>query len=299
MTGWTIRLVVLASLFVAPARAFAGTVQGVTANPSSRFTGQAVSVTVTGTNPCGAAHVNWGDGTAITYAITGLPTTQSHAYEKGGSYRIVARGMGNCDGEAATTVEIKAPAPPPPPPPPPPPNPPAGRVTAVTFSSTPATVRQPVTIAVDGEGVCAFTIDYGDGNQQNMSGALPKRITHTYGAAGAYRVIVGPVGSCTGKFTETLQVLPRGGASINGVRATPSPASVREAVSITVLGVGTCSYTIEFGDGNTEERTKPLPDAVTHVYAAPDTYGIHVQAVSGCTGSARRALTVLASVPSR
>jgi hypothetical protein len=293
MTGWTIRLVAVAFLLAAPVRSSAGTVQGLTASPPSALTGQALTVTVTGTNPCGAAHVNWGDGTAITYAITGLPTSQSHTYEKGGSYRIVARGMGNCDGEAATSVEIKAP------PPPPPPNPPAGRVTAVTFSSTPATARQPVTIAVDGEGICAFVIDYGDGNQQDVSGSLPRRIAHTYGAAGTYRVIVGPVGSCTGKFTETLQVLPRGGASIGALRVTPSPAGVRQAVAITVMGTGTCHYTIDFGDGNSEERTKPLPDSVTHVYSAPDTYGIHAQAVSGCTGSARRALTVLAFVPSR
>ena len=295
MTGWTTRLVTFAVLLVVPARVSAGTVQGVAAHPTSSAAGHAVTVTVTGTNPCGAAHVNWGDGTAITYAITGLPTSQSHTYEKGGSYHLVARGMGNCDGEATTSVEITAP----PSPPPGPPGPPAARVTAVTFSSSHATVRQPVTIAVDGEGACAFTIEYGDGNQQEFSGALPKRITHTYGAAGAYRVIVAPVGACTGKFTETLQVLPRGGASISGLRVVPSPAEVRQAVAITVLGAGTCSYTIEFGDGNSEERTKPLPDSLTHVYSAPDTYGIRVQPVRGCTGSARGALTVFASVLSR
>src|SRR4030095_5138180 len=154
-------------------------------------------------------------------------------------------------------------------------------------------------IAVEGEGICSFVLDYGDGNQQDVSGALPKRIAHTYGAAGTYRVIVGPVGSCTGKFTETLQVLPRGGSSISGLRVTPSPAAVRAAVAITGLGAGRCNYRVDFGDGNSEDRTKPLPDTVSHVYSAPDTYSIQVQAVSGCTGSARRALTVRVSVPSR
>src|SRR5215471_16454943 len=158
MTGWTARLVTSAVLLAAPVRASAGTVQGVTAHPTSAAAGHAVTVTVTGTNPCGAAYVNWGDGTAITYAITGLPTSQSHAYEKGGRYQLVARGMGNCDGEATASVEVTAP---PPPPSPPPPHPSSSRVTAVTFSPVPATARQPVTIAVEGEGVCAFTIDYG------------------------------------------------------------------------------------------------------------------------------------------
>ena len=291
MTGRTVRCVAFASLFVMPARASAGTVQGVSVSPPSAGVGHAVSVTVSGSNPCGAAHVNWGDGTAITYAITGLPTSQSHTYEKPGRFQIVAQGMGNCDGSATASVEITGP------PPPPPPHPPTGRVTAVTFSSTPATVREPVTIAVEGEGSCSYVVEYGDGNKQDFSGSLPARITHTYGAAGTYRVIVGPVGACTGKFTETLQVLPRGGASIAGLEVAPSPAGVREAVAITVQGSGTCRYTIDFGDGNTEERTKPLPDGVSHVYGASDTYAIRVQAVSGCRGSARRVLTVLPRIP--
>ncbi len=242
-----------------------------------------------GTNPCGAANIDWGDGTAITYAITGLPTTQSHAYGQGGRYRVVARGMGNCDGEAAAVVEITAP---PPPPPPPPPAPPVATITAVSFSPAPATVRQPVTIAVEGRGVCAFVVEFGDGNKQDFSGTLPMRVSHTYGAAASYRVIVGPVAPCTGKFTETLVVQPRGGASISGLQIAPSPAEVSQGVTIKVLGAGTCGYRIDFGDGNSEERTKPLPDTVAHVYSAADTYAVAVTATSGCSGSARRSLTV-------
>ena len=66
--------------------------------------GAVLSVTVSGTNPCGAAHINYGDGTAITYAITGLPVTQTHTYDKPGTYAIVPRRMGNCDGKA--TIDI-------------------------------------------------------------------------------------------------------------------------------------------------------------------------------------------------
>jgi hypothetical protein len=97
--------------------ASAGTVTGVQAAAPSVAVGAALSVTVSGTNPCGAAHINYGDGTAITYAITGLPTTQTHAFQKPGTYAIVARGMGNCDGEATTKVDVTGPPPPPPPPP--------------------------------------------------------------------------------------------------------------------------------------------------------------------------------------
>jgi len=359
--------------------ASAGTVQHVTVAHPSVGVGQAVTATVTGTNPCGAAHINWGDGTAITYAITGLPVTQSHPYDKAGRYTIIARGMGNCDGEANTSVEITGPPPPPEPRgsiasvqvspspaivrqpvtigvdgrgpcsfvieygdgtkqdfsgalpkrvthsyvradrymivargtgncdgepstiveitgPPPPPEPTAGSIKTVQFSPSPAIVRQPVTLAIDGQGPCSFVVEYGDGNQQDFTGVLPKRIEHTYSVPGTYRVIVGPVAPCTGKFTDTLNVLPRGGTSIRGITVSPAPAEARQSVTITVIGSGTCGYTIAFGDGNTEERTKPLPDRVAHVYSAPDTYTITVQATSGCTGSARRALTVFGSL---
>src|SRR5215471_17648953 len=194
MSGRTV-LFVIFTLGLAAA-ASAGTVQHVTVPHPSVAVGQPVLATVSGSNPCGAAYINWGDGTAITYAITGLPTTQSHPYGASGHYTITAQGMGNCDGQATTTIAITGP------PAPPPPEPNAGAVASVQFSPSPGIVRQPVTIAVDGHGPCSFVVEYGDGNKQDFSGILPKRITHAYGAPGAYRVIVGPVAPSAGTSTE-------------------------------------------------------------------------------------------------
>lgn len=278
-----------------PALVSAGTVTGVAASPGAVRVGDTVTVTVSGSNPCGAAHVNWGDGTAITYAITGLPSSHAHAYATPGTFPIVARGMGNCDGEASTKIEITGR----PHPPPAPPVPTGGSISAVEFAPSPATVRKPVTIAVDGRGACAFVVEYGDGNKQDFSGPLPRRLSHTYGAAGTYRVIVGPVPPCSGKFTQTLTVLPRGGTSIAGLEISPSHADVRQEVTVRVLGSGTCRYTLDFGDGNTEERSGPLPDTIAHVYSAPDTYVVVATAAEPCTGSAHRALKVFPVVLAR
>ena len=277
-------------MWTAAALLFAGTVNGVQVSSPSVTVGNTVTVTVLGTNPCGAANIDYGDGTAITYAITGLPVTQSHKYEKAGTFAIVARGMGNCDGEARARVDVTAP--PPPPPAPPPPAPAAAEITAVTFNPRPAIVRQRVSIDVAGRGSCAFVVDYGDGNQQDFSGALPRRVTHTYAVADTYTVIVGPVAPCAGKFTEKLEVLPRGGPRITGLQINPSPGAIRQPVTFTVEGVGTCSYTIDFGDGNGEDRVKPLADRVTHVYSETGSYEITVLAGSGCSGSIRRSLRI-------
>jgi hypothetical protein len=289
----TVRLFSFSVVALAPLPAVAGTVRAVSPSPASASAGQPVTVTVSGTNPCGAANVNWGDGTVITYAITGLPSTHSHAYAGRGRYTIVARGMGNCDGEATASVEVTGPPAPPPTPTPAPPGPAGPAISRVSLSPMPATARQPVTIAVEGRGTCAFVVEYGDGNKQDFNTTLPARVTHTFGAPGAYRVIVGPVAPCTGKFTETLQVQPRGGASIRGMDISPYPAIVGQGVTVNVLGTGTCRYRIDFGDGNNEERSKPLPDAVPHVYSDADTYSVAVTGLAPCSGSVKRPLTVL------
>jgi hypothetical protein len=266
--------------------ASAGTVTAVKAAAPSAAVGTAVSVTASGTNPCGAAHINYGDGTAITYAITGLPTTHTHAYQKPGAYTIVARGMGNCDGEASTRIEITGPPAPPPAPAP------ANEITGVAFTPRPGVVRQPVAINVTGRGACTFNVIFGDGNQQEVTGQFPQRINHTYAVAQTYTVIVAPVAPCVGKFTERLQVAPRGGERITGLTIDPNPSEVGRTVSIVVEGTGVCTYRIDYDDGNHEDRTKPLPDRLQHVYNARGSYVIAVATSGTCQGRTQRTLDV-------
>src|SRR5215210_7343239 len=188
----------------------AGTVTGVTAAPTTIAAGASVAVTVTGTNPCGAANINYGDATeAVTYAITGLPTSQTHPYTKAGTYTITAKGMGNCDGEVTTTVTVTAPPPAPPkaPAPPPAPEQPSTQITAVDMSPNPVKVGEPVTIAVKGSGTCAYEVHYGDGNAQEVNGQLPHQFRHTYATPDKYTVVVKPTAPCTGRFTQVLQVV--------------------------------------------------------------------------------------------
>jgi hypothetical protein len=276
----------LLSSAISSGAAFAGTVTGVQASVASVAVGTAFTVTVSGTNPCGAAHINYGDGTAITYAITGLPATQSHTYDTPGTYAIVARGMGNCDGEATTRIQVTGQAPPPPPPAP------SAEVSGITFTPRPGVARQPVTIDIAGRGTCAMTVSFGDGNQQEANGALPVRVTHTYAVAQTYTVVVAPAAPCSGKFTERLQVATRGGDRITRLTIDPEPADVGRGVAIVVEGVGSCSYRLDYGDGNSEDRSKPLPDRVHHVYNAAGTYTIIATAAGSCQGRAQRPLDV-------
>lgn len=265
-----------------------GAITKVTPSAAVVVAGQTVSFTEDGTNPCGAANLNYGDGVVITYPITGLPAQQTHSYDKAGTYTVIARGMGNCDGEATTTVQVKRAVVTQEPEPPKGPH-----ITAVEFAPAVGITRQPLTIIVSGAGTCRFTASYGDGNSQEFKVELPYRFQHTYALGGTFTVIVAPVAPCTGKFTNRVNVATRiGVARVLGVTFAPLRGWAGEPVTITVDGAGTCGYAIDFGDGNSDARNAALPDPVRHNYPAPGDYVISVAPTAPCIGSARRVLQV-------
>lgn len=112
--SWTLAVMLAVPLF-----AQRGVVTGVTV-PKSVEAGGPVDITVTGTNPCGGVRLDYGDGTErIAHAITHIPTTVKYVYKQPGKYRIVAEGMGNCDGVAETSLQVIPQRTPPPQPAPP------------------------------------------------------------------------------------------------------------------------------------------------------------------------------------
>lgn len=268
----------------------AGTITKVSAAPTSVVTGQTVTFTEEGTNPCGASNMTYGDGIVITYAITELPARQTHVFEKPGTYTVIARGMGNCDGEATTTVEVRPAAAPPPN------DSPSRRgptITSVEFVPAQAIVRRPVTFVVNGAGPCRFAVDFGDGNSRDLSADLPYRFDHTYAVAGKYTTIVTPSAPCSGRFTQVLTVGSRASAPrIFELSIDPPSTQENQPVTITVDGTGSCSYAIDFGDGNNDSKTGELPDRIRHNYPAAGEYLVTVTALPPCTGSGRRTVRV-------
>jgi hypothetical protein len=274
----------LASTGVAQAQ---GSATNVTVTPRSIVAGGTVTVTATGTNPCGAVRLNYGDGDAITYALTGLPVTQTHVYQKAGNYTITAEGMGNCGGAPTTTLTVTAPPPPPPPAATP-------TITAVEMTPTPARTQEPVAVTVRGNGSCTYEVQYGDGTAEQVEGRLPENTHHTYAKAGRYVVIVRPTPPCAGKFTQVLEVADAPGrvpARITRLVLSPSPAAAGQATALTVDGEGACAYDIHYGDGATEAVSGPLPRRTRHVYR-PGRYVVVVKAQPPCTGNVSEVLQV-------
>jgi hypothetical protein len=92
-----------------------GVVSGVVVPRTPVQAGVPVEITITGKNPCGAVRVDPGDGSErITHAITHVPTTVRHVYQKGGRFEVRAEGMGNCEGVATGILTVNPPPAPPP-----------------------------------------------------------------------------------------------------------------------------------------------------------------------------------------
>jgi PKD repeat protein len=279
-----------AALFGPAQPAVAGTVTGVSLSTRTIVVGTSVSVTVTGTNPCGAAHIIYGDGAAITYPITGLPTTQTHIYDAPGNYTITARGMGNCDGEATTTLTVMRTAP----------AAPAATISDVQITPRPAKVREPVAVIVRGSGLCLYEVNYGDGDSRQVNGHLPQDTHHAYQKPGTYTVIVKPEAPCAGKFTQLLQITDASAPPtprVTHVVLSPSRGIVGESIAVTVHGTGACTYDIDYGDGDTRQVNRPLPQETQHAYTKPGTYTVAVKTHPPCQGTVSDTVGISNAVP--
>ena len=264
----------------------ASTITGLTLSPTEALAGATISATATGSGACGAVNIDWGDGAAITYATATLPVTQTHVYQTAGTFTVRAQGMGNCAGQATARLTIKAP-------PPPPPEPAAGRLTAIEVSPASAAPRSRVAITLQGAGPCRMTLDFGDGNTQELNGDLPMSARHAYAAAGSYTIVASPTGRCTERRTTTV--------AIGAVRQTPRIAAIEVASppgtaagirSIRIAGNGLCTYVLDYGDGNDETRTATLPEVMQHNYPAEGRYTIVATAQPPCAGTLRSTIVV-------
>ena len=285
-------VVVLGSMGVATARQ--GTITAVTLSPATAEVGATVTATVTGTvGPCGAVHINWGEGEAITYATETLPVKQTRVYKSAGTFDVRAQGMGNCLGEAKARIVITAPPPPPPPPPAaaPPPPAPAPRLTSITLSEPRVPTRTPVGIRLEGTGACAITLDYGDGNSVEIR-ALPSSVEHAYARAGRYSITATPAPPCAARQVATLDVGTPRPPRITGLEVTVPPDGPPTMRALRILGNGLCPYTVDYGDGNSDRREGTLPDVVRHNYPAEGRYTAIVTAGAPCAGERRATFTV-------
>ena len=273
-------------------------VTGVSLRPAEAQAGSSVNATAAGSGLCGAVHIDWGDGTAITYPTSTLPVSQSHVYKYGGTYTVRAQGMGNCAGQATTRIRVAGPPPPPPAPPPAPPAPSAPpkptetrspSIVGVEISRPEGAPTSTRSIRVTGTGRCAYTLDFGDGNTEGRNADLPDVVRHNYPAEGRYTVVATASSPCGGRAQAPLVIggdNPPTRRELKRLTITPREVGVGDQIEVRLEGSGSCRVTVDFGDDRQRELNVALPYRLTYRFNAPGDYEVLAWADPPCDGGA-------------
>jgi pimeloyl-ACP methyl ester carboxylesterase len=266
---------------------FVTDVATVLVSPASPREGQPATVTVTGSSTCGAIEINYGDGTVITYPITGLPIGRTHTWSSPGSRTIIARGQGNCEGSTTTTVTIGGNAHP---------------TVSVTAPAEGAEFVAGSTVtmgasATDADGAIT-RVEFYDGTTLLTTDTTspygvswtPQAGTHSLSAK-AYD----DLNAMTASTSRTISVV-----HIGSVTVSPSPVVQGQPTTITVNGsaTGCGAVEINYGDGvvNTYALSS-LPYQQTHAYATTGVKTITARGQGNCLGQKSTSLTVNTNTP--
>ncbi len=215
--------------------------------------------------------ITWGDGT--TQTVTGHPPTVTHTYAAGPNAYTIS---------ATATDDVGTYA--------------AGNTVAVSVTHTPptltlsgaATVGEGLAYTLGlsatdpGHAVTGWTITWGDGTVQNLSGN-PPAAAHTY-ATGPHNYTV------TATATDDAGTYAAGNAvavavthvpptlALSGAATVAERATYTLGLSVVDVGHAVAGWAINWGDGTTQ-AVGGNPSAVTHTYAAgPHNYTVSATA---------------------
>ncbi|CAN5885215.1 hypothetical protein BH18ACI5_BH18ACI5_29260 [soil metagenome] len=90
--------------------------------------------------------------------------------------------------------------------------------------------------------------------------------------------------------TARAQEPPR----ITRIEFRPATEAEGSGVIISLLGAGRCTYSIDFGDGKSDQRTAQLPDRIQHVYPGDGEYEVAATPEAPGEGVARAKIAVRA-----
>ena len=171
----------------------------------------------------------------------------------------------------------------------------------VTVTTTNPVVGQAtifsVTVAKGTSTITGVTMNFGDGQSQSLGPTEgTSSVSHVYTLAGTYTatLTVTDAGSETVSGSAVIVVTAAPPINVN-LAATPSPATVNEAVTFTSTASGSSvpidRYEWNLGDGTTPTTSGGI---LTHVYTSAGTVTVTTKAINtdGVSGSTQLALVV-------
>lgn len=236
--------------------------------------------------------INWGDGN--TQTVSGDPTSVTHAYATGpNTYTIQASATdGTGTYSAGNTVSVSV-----------------LHVVPTLSISGASSVNQGslyslLLSASDLHNILSWTINWGDGDTQTVSGN-PSSITHTYATGpNSYTIQacatdnVGTYSSGNTQSVSVLYVAPT--LTLSGAASVNEGASYLLNLSASDGGHTISSWAINWGDGTGTQNVSGNPSSVTHVYlTAPLTATITATATDdqGTHSAGNTVITTVNAVP--
>ncbi|GGS03882.1 hypothetical protein [Deinococcus sedimenti] len=226
--------------------------------PTARATGNGLTATLNlGNLLSGYAYsITWGDGATETLTPTAATAQLTHTYAQPGTVTIGVTPQGGVT--VTTTVTLSAGTP------------------TMTVTPSSAEIRQTVTATL-GNLVPAvtYTLDWGDGTTETLTGTATAQRTHTYATPGTFTARL------TSNATATVT------ATVTTTVPTPTVNATSSTLTAT-LNLGNLlsgyAYSITWGDGSIETLTPTVATAqLTHTYAQPGGFTIQVTPQGGVT----------------
>jgi len=151
-----------------------------------------VKMAIEGQGRC-SVDVAFGDGNTQQFSMD-LPHTFTHVYAEPRLYNVTAAAVPPCTGGRHTArLEITR-------------RPVGAAIARLVAEPNPAAPRARVSIRIEGSGTCRVTVDFDDGAEEAIEGALPLRIFHSYARPGRYEVFAWTESPCSGDAGAVIQV---------------------------------------------------------------------------------------------
>ena len=216
--------------------------------PAPVFTASAVRLDATATLTALIPVVNytfdWGDGTPVVIVNGVAASTLTHHYAALGDYALVLTASGRLTVRQGLTIGVD------------------GGALSVSIQGVQASAQ------LSGmQPELSYTLNWGDGSTELLTGAATATRTHTYALPGSYTV------------TLAAPRVPGASATVTAVAQAPvlgvSASGLTGAAQLSGLLPGV-NYLLEWGDGAGVYLKDQATVTLTHVYSAPGAYTVRV-----------------------
>ena len=216
--------------------------------------------------------VQWGDGQEQSLTAQTPETTLTHTYATPGTYTLTVTPTLGDAGTVTLNVRYAS-------------------VAAPTLNVTPVTASVYTEVRADFGAMTAalsYTLDWGDGQREVITGLTVGTRVHTYTGAGGYTVSLkapeSPAATVPVTITQPVAML------------SVSSAALQAQATLTGL-VKALTYRLDWGDGTPAvEVTGVETQTLSHGYARPGDYRLTLSVPSGAPVTATVSVTVAAAV---